>query len=528
MDSHLELLEMKLLEGSLQDGEAALLLQALDADPELMPYFTDHIDIDSALRALGFSGGFSGVGGDVSLSASSEKCSRRLDFDSMVDMEKNAPALPVEKKAPASRGAKPYDGRKRLQYSLAGLTIVSICLVLGVLAAWFERPQAIPMTGTAKVIAAVEAEWEDEHFKVGREMDPGRMRLKSGWVKVEFADGAVVLLEGPSELLVREKNKAFCPSGKLSVTVPKRAVGFEIDTPFASVVDLGTAFAVTVTPGKAEVHVITGKVEIRKSQHEAMTLSKGRAVSLDVNGGKKDFQADPDIFCTEDQFRRRQSAYVAERQEIWDRQTERLNNDPSLVYRLRPEEERRLVRVDGSRWGRKALHFQSSKHLVDVSANQECSSLTLLAKVRIGNQPNSSNTLLIGNGFYTEKGEFLWQLDRAGALQFHLNTGGIGQVLRFDSEPAIAKKDRNTWFSLALVADMEAKTVRHYVEGALVEAVPWENPHALLLNGATIGNERPGVRKAGSRFWSGDVEEFWIFQRAFSGEEIREYDRDGL
>lgn len=461
-----------------------------------------------------------------------------LDLDDLVRLAVESPALPQEKRDERKTSSPERRGRMGSKFESLKIPtwfrwLTVPCLLLFGLLIFNEfkgKPESQQaMTAAARIIESVEAEWEDEQFKVGREMDPGRMKLKSGLVKVEFADGAVVLLEGPTELLIQDKNKAFCPDGKLSVTVPKQAIGFEIGTPFASVVDLGTAFAVEVTSVKAEVHVITGKVEIRKSKLEIIPLPEGLAMSIDVRGEKKDFQADPKVFCTEDRFQDRQAAYVAKRREIWDRQAERLDRDPSLVYQLRPEEQRRLDLVDGSRPDRKALRLQSPKHFVDVPAIDECQSLTLRAKVRIGRQLNLCNTLLIGERLYSEKGKFLWQLTQDGMLQFHVNTdstGANGQVTRFDTAPFIAQKDRGTWVSLALVADSDAKAIRHYIDGELVETLSWPEPMTLRLDGMILGNERPGARRPVTRFWSGDIEELLIFNRALSDEEIDEYYRN--
>ena len=108
------------------------------------------------------------------------------------------------------------------------------------------------------------------------------LHLLSGVVEVELAQGAHVRVQGPAEFELRSQNQGFLHHGLLVATVPKRAVGFTIDTPTAEIVDRGTEFGVTVAAdGTTDVQVLKGLVQMRPSagtkRRTATPLSAGSA-----------------------------------------------------------------------------------------------------------------------------------------------------------------------------------------------------------------------------------------------------------
>lgn len=87
--------------------------------------------------------------------------------------------------------------------------------------------------------------------------------LQSGLVEIKFDDGAKVILEGPSTFKIQSSGKGFLEVGRLVAKVPKGAEGFAIETPSATIVDLGTEFGVFVNEeGTVEGHVFKGKIEV--------------------------------------------------------------------------------------------------------------------------------------------------------------------------------------------------------------------------------------------------------------------------
>jgi hypothetical protein len=105
---------------------------------------------------------------------------------------------------------------------------------------------------------------EDPAIVVGAKLTPGApVELREGLSEIEFTNGTRVVLQGPAVFEPRGLNAAFLREGSLVADVSRGAKGFSIQTPLATVVDLGTEFGVSVAPdGKEEAHVFKGEVEI--------------------------------------------------------------------------------------------------------------------------------------------------------------------------------------------------------------------------------------------------------------------------
>lgn len=100
------------------------------------------------------------------------------------------------------------------------------------------------------------------------------LNLISGTAEITFADGAMVVLEGPATFVVEQAGRAKLDLGKLVASVPLQAVGFTIATPTAEIIDLGTEFGVQVADeGTSEVHVLKGAVETRTLSAESSGLA---------------------------------------------------------------------------------------------------------------------------------------------------------------------------------------------------------------------------------------------------------------
>lgn len=115
----------------------------------------------------------------------------------------------------------------------------------------------------ARLVSSTGCRWEIDSTVGGdkQPLRPGLLHLAAGSAVLEFNKGARVTLEGPSRFQLVSSNSGFLDSGKLLAQVPKQAIGFEIATPSAKVIDMGTEFGVEVDrTGVAEVHVFQGLV----------------------------------------------------------------------------------------------------------------------------------------------------------------------------------------------------------------------------------------------------------------------------
>ena len=129
-----------------------------------------------------------------------------------------------------------------------------------------RQPAHVATDEAARVARVNDCVWEesDKNLTTGTPLQPGRqIQLRKGLAEIIFADGTTVLLEGPVTFKVTQGDRGFLRTGRLVAKVPKGSEGFGIATPSATVIDLGTEFALSVVPsGTTEAYVFKGKVNL--------------------------------------------------------------------------------------------------------------------------------------------------------------------------------------------------------------------------------------------------------------------------
>jgi hypothetical protein len=192
------------------------------------------------------------------------------------------------------------------QSSLAATLLVAIVLygTFG-LAVWqmsrFQRrpavvesiPHVVPNHDVvAKLVALHDCRWnEDVPLRVGDALTPETMHLLSGVAELELNAGTRLVVEGPADWSVDDRNRVLLRTGKLLAHVPKDAIGFTVETPIARIVDLGTEFSVEVgDSGTTDVQVLKGQVRIltesrshNQNSESVITLSAGSGRRIEIN-----------------------------------------------------------------------------------------------------------------------------------------------------------------------------------------------------------------------------------------------------
>ncbi|MCA9258045.1 MAG: FecR domain-containing protein, partial [Planctomycetales bacterium] len=93
--------------------------------------------------------------------------------------------------------------------------------------------------------------------------------LRAGLAEVTFANGAQILLEGPSQFVAPDAKGVELVAGKIAAAIPRAAKGFTVSTPRLSIDDAGTQFGLVVDrDGATELHVFEGL--IRAHAHDEM------------------------------------------------------------------------------------------------------------------------------------------------------------------------------------------------------------------------------------------------------------------
>ncbi|HDS85553.1 MAG TPA: hypothetical protein ENN97_10215 [Phycisphaerales bacterium] len=175
-------------------------------------------------------------------------------------------------------------GQKKIPFSL--------WLSLGSLAALFMMVAYVMLNPrVAEPIATLtdshQAQWQWKTLDVGARLTNAQypITLLSGYAKLQFDNGAEVILEGPVEFQLVSAEQMRVSHGKLTAVVPPPASGFRVDAPAMSVIDLGTEFSVGIDrDGFSAVHLYEGSASLqvgevgnRKTSH-LLTAGQARRV----------------------------------------------------------------------------------------------------------------------------------------------------------------------------------------------------------------------------------------------------------
>ncbi len=208
------------------------------------------------------------------------------------EYEKNAPAIEIEKpllvREPIKMLKIEKSPRTVNKFSLCS-AMISVAAVIILLVYMQYIP---PAASTVAVIAdSMNAKWAPSEFSTeigGRLWDNEGIRcLQKGMIKIVFNYRAEVIIEGPAEFELESSEKIHLYSGRLYATVPKGATGFIVQTPYSTVIDLGTEFGVEVDiDGSTDVHMLKGKASLipgkTGNKEEGVGLLAGQAKSVNT------------------------------------------------------------------------------------------------------------------------------------------------------------------------------------------------------------------------------------------------------
>ncbi len=196
-------------------------------------------------------------------------------------------------RADRGRGLRASVARMPIRWTV-GISATVICTLL--LVAISQVPESLlglkpaadyreALWPNSDVNLAIVEDCRDARWRPGAELLEGDLLqadglcdLESGTVRLKFANGARVVLEGPVAFTVQNAEGGYLRAGRLAAHVPQSAVGFTIDTPASKVIDRGTAFGVEVDPqGVLDVAVFEGAVDLATGKGPQRRLEAGQA-----------------------------------------------------------------------------------------------------------------------------------------------------------------------------------------------------------------------------------------------------------
>ncbi|GAB5559684.1 MAG: hypothetical protein SynsKO_13310 [Synoicihabitans sp.] len=445
----------------------------------------------------------------------------------------------------------------------------AVALVSGIfLGGRFVDPAESPLVeshanGFGVLVGQVDAQWADSFdLNEGDLVPSGPLRLVSGIVQIELFSGVSVVVEGDADFEIHSPMDVSMLAGKLRARVPEAAQGFRVRSTEGDVVDLGTEFAINVTDGLSEVHVLDGEVEWHPKMGRMHHLDGGEAVNWTKGGELEVVNANEAAFVGVEEVGERRSRSRLSQMQRWMDFSTQLQQDPRLVayYQMGSSNRwsRRLANISGQgagkvgegavvaatpasdRWGRldQALDFSPTGSRVRLVVPDEYRSMTFLTWVKINSLDRWYNSLFLTDGH--DLHEPHWQILNDGRLFFSVkkyddNNAAEGRKAKhnFHSPSFWDTSLSGQWLMIATVYDVDARAVTHYVNGDAIsrEQIPDEYlVETVKIGAASIGNwgqpysEDPAFTV---RNLNGSMDEFAFFAAALSDDEIAEIYQHG-
>lgn len=440
---------------------------------------------------------------------------------------------PTHKHTPSASSASfnPKQARHSLLFTWVVLPTILLAAVFGVYTEFFRHETSMPKYESfAQIMETVDVEWGEGNtvFKPGANIGNEFVRFDKGAIKIRIQNGAELILEGPTEFIISGKLRTFCQRGKVNALIPKTAQGFELTTPFARIVDLGTEFSVVVDNEATDIHMLSGKAEISRDKNNRLPLIEGNAIRIPKIGDTESLLLNPSICLRSELFEKLLASFLSKRIEIREAQEKRFINDPDILGRFDGVDFQGPGRgvlyggrkVSLPKWDKTVTRLRSSSDGIEFNIDGEHSSLTLLMMARIFTL-NHVSRLFIGEDYYEKPGTFLWQLDQNGDIQFRVHSSGAERFIAFDASKGFQMSDLGTWTMLAVTMDANHRVIRHYKDGEQIAEIPWRNPEPLRLDHLSVGNESRKSNQRFQRFLNGEIAELQIYRRVLGPEEIK-------
>ncbi len=484
----------------------------------------------------------------------------RVQVDTLIDVETREQSAGVDSEKIVAFP------RRTLWLRTTGIAALLAILATVASVNWFvSRHQNIIATNEVEPTASgygvvaehLDAKWASDSASIqrGEILPQGPLVLDAGIVQIDLFSGVALVVEGSANFEILSPMDVRVDSGKIRARVPEQARGFRIHTAAGEVVDLGTEFALDVTPDHADVHVIDGEIEWHPTDADMQHMSKGEALrASNDTATTSPLSHDPSRFIGHEELENTLIRGRSERRQEWLTHSAQLANDPRLLLYYPMSQKggwnRQLVdlsphAINGTivranrsadRWESEnaALDFTAAGSRVRVEIPGEHRSMTLYCWARIDSLDRWYNSLFLTDGH--ELNEPHWQILKDGRLFFSVKK----------NDPQVSKGERDKhiyyspkfwtpaqagqWFQIATTYDIDARNVTHYINGEIVSreaiAEKWL-VETVTIGAASIGNwSEPRYKSADPSFavrnLNGAIDEFAIFGEALNAEEIRE------
>ena len=143
-----------------------------------------------------------------------------------------------------------------------------------------DNEDGAPPDSVAIVSDLVGVAWAEgqEPLSPSEAIRPGRVRLDSGIMRLQYPNGVVMALEGPADMDIVSRDHVFLQQGRIVTYVPESVKGFSVSTPMARFGEHDTEYGLVVnSEGWAELCVFDGEVSIRSVRERREAAERGVA-----------------------------------------------------------------------------------------------------------------------------------------------------------------------------------------------------------------------------------------------------------
>ncbi|HML75355.1 MAG TPA: hypothetical protein PKB02_12765 [Anaerohalosphaeraceae bacterium] len=293
-DIRLSELILASLEGTIQPDEFEEMQRRIKSSPEAGRAYVDFV-LNHAII------GHRAKKAPLAVSASDSAVINWQFWNELAETEKSSPAIAVVESPPEDNKIfSVRDSRvERVTHSVNRVFLLtaiasSAALILLIALAYLNPAKPQP---AAVIIDTLNARWMHSTASpaIGDILfdKSESVSLLSGIVKMEFAYGARVILEGPATFKTVSPDKLILESGRMYACVPVKATGFTVMTPSSSIIDLGTEFGVEVDfAGSTNVHMFHGKTSLLAgvlgNVQASRILETGQAKRVNTSGNLQD------------------------------------------------------------------------------------------------------------------------------------------------------------------------------------------------------------------------------------------------
>jgi hypothetical protein len=283
------------LDGALSEPERSELTDWLKADAEHLRRFTDAVLFEQQIR---------------SVVSAREQQAAFGGVESPLGAGRNAPNL-VQQSSNQATGF-------GIAGVLWGATIVCTAVVALFAFRWLgEDEKPLPNVPDSKVaspanrlpnsnegsfcrlVRTASVQWgEGKAFQSGARLGAGRVKLVAGTAEFRLDNGVRAICTGPAELEFLDLMHAWLHHGEVVFRVPHAAIGFQLETSDAVIVDLGTEFGVRVDePTSGDRDEIADKKNLVRNTfgtelqvYEGEVIADAKTGSLEVADSKRRVQ----------------------------------------------------------------------------------------------------------------------------------------------------------------------------------------------------------------------------------------------